>query len=468
MRIRVFNVVIIILLSFLFPVICTGQKVLKAGASKFNVTPPEKLLRDRVVHDSLYAKSIVLDNGIKKIVFTVVDIQSIPQYICEEAKHEISKVTGIPIESIVISATHTHSGEKASNPPIKPQNGKYTAYQKILIHGIVESVIRANLNLIDVKIGWGSIDKPQFVFNRRWYMKSLVINPFGLKDSVKMNPGYNVQQELLKPSGPTDPEVFFIALKSLTDEPIAILANYSLHYVGEVEKNNISADYFGKFSDDLSILLQPKNKDVPFVGIMSNGTSGDINKYNYSGKRENLAPYENISIIARDIAESIVEKYNKIEFYTWVPLNTTYSYLTLKIRTPSADILRNVDRINQSKSVDTVYTPQEKSYAYRVDSFIASYPKEVSILLQTIQIGDVGISAIPFEVFAETGLELKKKSPFKHSFTMGLANGNWGYLPTPEQHKKGGYETWIPLSKVQEDASTLIVAQLLKQLRSLK
>ena len=33
-------------------------------------------------------------------------------------------------------------------------------------------------------------------------------------------------------------------------------------------------------------------------------------------------------------------------------------------------------------------------------------------------------------------------SPFKNTFTIELANGHYGYLPTPEQHLLGGYETW--------------------------
>lgn len=465
---KVLNVFIVAVLSLSVPTICIGQDVFKAGASKFNITPPEKLLGDRIVHDSLYAKSIVLDNGIERIAFIIVDNQGIPQYVCDEARRIISITSDIPVKNIVIAATHTHSGEIAGNAPVNlNKDGKYTEYQIILINGIVESVKNANKNLIDAKIGWGSIDKPQYVFNRRWYMKSPVINPFGLKDSVKTNPGYNVHDELLKPAGPTDPEVFFIAIKSLTDEPIAILANYSLHYVGGVEKNNISADYFGKLGDELSILLQSKNNDIPFIGIMSNGTSGDINNENYSGERENVIPYGKINLIARDIAESIIERYKQIKFYNWIPINITYSSLKLKTRIPSSDILQNVNKINQNKSTKNLYNSQEKVYAGRVSRFTTLYPKEISIPLQAIQIGDVGISAVPFEIFAETGLELKKKNPFKSSFTIGLANGHWGYLPTPEQHKKGGYETWITVNRVQENASTIIVNQLLKQFRSL-
>ena len=68
------------------------------------------------------------------------------------------------------------------------------------------------------------------------------------------------------------------------------------------------------------------------------------------------------------------------------------------------------------------------------------------------------IAAVPCEVFAEIGLELKKRSPFQQAFTIELANGYNGYLPTPAQHKLGGYETWRSrASYLEVDASVKIV-----------
>jgi neutral ceramidase len=92
----------------------------------------------------------------------------------------------------------------------------------------------------------------------------------------------------------------------------------------------------------------------------------------------------------------------------------------------------------------------------------------VSVVLQALRIGDVGIAAIPFEVFAETGLELKQKSPLKPTFTVELANGWYGYLPTPEQHELGGYETWLGTNRVEVEASRKIVATLLELFAQLK
>jgi len=79
-----------------------------------------------------------------------------------------------------------------------------------------------------------------------------------------------------------------------------------------------------------------------------------------------------------------------------------------------------------------------------------AFPDRVPVVIQTFKIGDLGIAAIPCEVFAEIGLEIKKRSPFKQSFTIELANGYNGHLPTPAQHKLGGYETWRARSSYLE------------------
>lgn len=81
--------------------------------------------------------------------------------------------------------------------------------------------------------------------------------------------------------------------------------------------------------------------------------------------------------------------------------------------------------------------------------------------LQAFRIGALGIAAAPFEVFAETGLEIKAKCPFKTTFTIELANALYGYLPTLKQHKLGGYETWMGSNKVEKDSTVKIVTKLL-------
>ncbi|MGZ4961417.1 MAG: hypothetical protein ACXWC8_02575 [Limisphaerales bacterium] len=66
-------------------------------------------------------------------------------------------------------------------------------------------------------------------------------------------------------------------------------------------------------------------------------------------------------------------------------------------------------------------------------------------------------------------MKIKAKSPLKQTFTIELANAYHGYLPTPAQHKLGGYETWRARSSYLEvDAAPKIVTavmDLLEQAR---
>ena len=98
-------------------------------------------------------------------------------------------------------------------------------------------------------------------------------------------------------------------------------------------------------------------------------------------------------------------------------------------------------------------------------------PEQKEVPLQVVRLGNLAIAAIPFEVFVEIGLQIKKETPFGDAFTIELANDSNGYLPTPQQHKLGGYETWMGTCRVQLDASEKItdaILELMQELNSAK
>jgi neutral ceramidase len=100
---------------------------------------------------------------------------------------------------------------------------------------------------------------------------------------------------------------------------------------------------------------------------------------------------------------------------------------------------------------------------------LKDFPDKVPLIIQTLKIGDLGIAAIPCEVFAEIGLEIKKRSPLQPTFTIELANGYNGYLPTLAQHKLGGYETWRARSSYLEvNASDKIFDTVMELFATLK
>ena len=96
------------------------------------------------------------------------------------------------------------------------------------------------------------------------------------------------------------------------------------------------------------------------------------------------------------------------------------------------------------------------------------HPRTEPVLIQAFRIGEQAMVSMPIEVLVEIGLEIKKKSPFKRTFLISMANGGYGYLPPPNQHKLGGYETWLGTSRFQPQSSELLIDHLLQMLKELK
>ena len=62
--------------------------------------------------------------------------------------------------------------------------------------------------------------------------------------------------------------------------------------------------------------------------------------------------------------------------------------------------------------------------------------------LQALRVGELGIAIWPCEVFALSGLKIKAHSPLQPTMNIELANAEEGYIPPPELHPLGGYNTW--------------------------
>lgn len=451
------------------------KQILRAGAATSNITPflDEPIVGGwqspaaRQIHDELHARCLVLDNGSQRIGIVVADSLGIPREVFDEAKRLVHEHTGIAPERLLMSATHTHSATSARPNNVLVPDSVFNDYQRFLARRIADGLRRAVHNLEPARIAWGTAQEPRHVFNRRWRMKpgSRVLNPFGGQDQVKMNPGHQ-HPDLLEPAGPVDPEIGFFVVQATDGRPIALVANYSLHYVGGTRGPEISADYFAMFADRIQQLIGADRLDPPFVAMMSNGTSGNINSINYGAPPEKFAPYAKMRLVAEHVAQAVFAQYPKLVYHDWVPIGIRQRELELAVRKPTAEQLARAREVLAHPEWPDKF-PHQRTYARRVVQLHES-PATVRILLQAVRIGDLGISAIPFETFVETGLELKAKNPFKPSFTISLANGTYGYLPTPEQHAMGGYETWLGTSRVEPQASTKITAALLEMLAELK
>lgn len=444
------------------------KPVFKAGAYAMDITPEFPIsmnggMTDRtakLAHDRLHARCLVLDDGRTQLAITVCDSCAIGREIFDEAKRRASEATGIPTTNMLCSSTHTHTAPTATAAfQSEPDKG----YQEFLTQKIAEGITQAFKQREPARIGWAIGSDPTQVFNRRWYMRpgGIVADPFGrLNDTVRMNPPAG-DASLLKPAGPTDPEIPVVAVQSTQGRPIAVLANYSLHYVGGVPPEGVSADYYGAFAEEIKRLVGGTGTEPAFVGIMSNGTSGDVNNVNFFRGREAKAPFEQIRLVANSVATNAYDAYQRIVYHDWVPLAAAQRELQLGVRLPTdADIAQAKEILAQAG--DTLKTVNQ--FYARETVLLAKYPKTVSSIVQTFRIGELGIAAIPCEVFVEIGLRLKKESPLRPTFTIELANGYNGYLPTPEHHKLGGYETWRARSSYLEENASVAIEEAVLEL----
>jgi hypothetical protein len=447
-----------------------GAKVFKAGAATSNISP--QLGAGIVggwsappanhIHDELQVRCLALDDGTTRLVFAIVDSVGVSREVFDEAKRLIHAATGLAPEHMMMSATHTHSAVSSGGTSAPGTGNPLGDYKTFLTRRIADGVRRAINNLEPARIAWGSGQVPQHQFNRRWLLKDgkSTINPFGGQDFAVMNPGGRT--DLLKPAGPTNPEVYFISVQSTGGRPIALLANYWLHYVGGVGPNDISADYFGVFCDRIQQLLGADRQETPFVGILANGPCGDVNNNNYTpgaAAGPKYGRYEKMRVVANDVAQEVMRVHRTLQHQDWVELKAAQAELELQMRRPTPEMVQRAQEIMARPETVSPIHKREADYARRTVA-AKSWPEKTSIVLQTFRLGGLGIAAIPFETFTETGLTIKAKSPFKDTFTIELANGSNGYLPTPEQHALGGYETWLGTNRVEQEASRKIEAKV--------
>jgi neutral ceramidase len=448
----------------------------RAGAATSNITPDIGSsivggfapFPSKHVHDELHARCLVLDDGRVTLALVVCDLLGVDHRISQEARKLIQQHADITPDRVFISGTHTHSAASAMGQDRFKFDQPLDDYQHFIARRIADGVQRAKNNLRPAELGFGNAEAPEHVFNRRWLMRPGTVpeNPFGGEDLVKMNPPAG-SPNLVKPAGPTDPTISFIAVRDKEGKPLAVFTAYSLHYVGGVGPAHISADYFGMYCEELKRLLNADHQDPPFVALMANGTSGDINNINFREPRPSRKPYEQMRFVAHDVAQKVHAAMKDVQYRDQVTLDSRYREAEIGWRKPTAE-----QKEWATKTIAKGKPPEGKtdlSYIYAERAMrMAEYPDVMSLPLQVLRIGDVCIGTMPNEIFCEIGLEFKSRSPIQPAFMVSLNHGYFGYLPTPQQHQLGGYETWLGTNRLEPNASVKMLDNLIEMAKEMK
>jgi len=233
---------------------------LKAGVAQQIITPAmnmwmavyasrKKPAEGKV--QELYAKALALEDVAgKRFVFVTLDLIGILPSLRMRMEEKVQKAYGLPPESILLNASHTHSG-----PEYRMEKGRekeareYTAF---LEERMMKVIGDALTDLKPAAVSW-SRSRCGFAMNRR------LPSPTGYQNSPN-------------PDGPVDHEVPVLQVVSPEGQARAVLFGYACHNtcLGEFQ-------YCGDYAGYAQEYLQENRPG--FVALFMNGCSGDQNPY---------------------------------------------------------------------------------------------------------------------------------------------------------------------------------------------
>ncbi|HEY7186041.1 MAG TPA: neutral/alkaline non-lysosomal ceramidase N-terminal domain-containing protein [Vicinamibacterales bacterium] len=398
----------------------SGPSTFRAGAAKVDITPAAgELPKNNLgILDRLYARTIVLDNGVTTAALITVDAGAIPDALWQSVSGQIERELGISPARLLLTATHTHSGGG-------PRAANYG--QKI-----VESVRLAKQRLVPARMGYGT--GVSFInVNRQ------IVDP----KTGRWWEGANYD-------GPSDKTVAVLKVEGLDGSPIAVYYNYAVHAVLAGQLDQISADIPGASSRYVE-----DSFDDRIVAVWSSGAAGDQNPIYYQ------QTYDLRDIRIKDYAKRGVdisnamppggEGLNRNDPTVARLMNQQRQMVSSMgqfLGEEVMHVMRGIDRTEASVplygSFTTIRCPGRERTNDGRAGFEGAYKEAgpVEIRLGLLRIGDIMIGAVNAEVFNPIAQRLKRESPYKATMMATLTNGaaRSGYIPDDESYGKYTFE----------------------------
>ena len=230
---------------------------LLAGAAKVDITPSD--LTDMNpwggsydnVHDPIYARILVLENGTTSAAFVAIDTPDLGD--TTEQRKRIQTEFGIPYDHIIISGSHDHSaprlGEVTPGGLAHGAGPRTAAFTKETYDKILAGMKQAKASERPARFGWGT----------------------GFCDINVNRDGYSSQGWMgVNQSGPSEKTVWVLKFETLTGEPIGILFNYAVHPSISLGTGSVSGDLAG--AAERYIEARYDNK---VVALFTEGPAGD-------------------------------------------------------------------------------------------------------------------------------------------------------------------------------------------------
>lgn len=428
------------------------MNLLQAGFARVKITPMmgikmigyyfERYAED--VLDDIEINVLALACGDEKAVILSVDNEGLTRDVTTDFRVFISEQAGLPMESIYIHATHSHTApilKKDSEAEIEKE------YYHFVRRKITDVTKLALEDLKPTKMGWGIGKAPNISFVRRYRMKD---------GSVQTNPGID-NPDIVEALGKVDDNVYVLRFER-EDADSLVLVNFANH-PDSVGGNKISADWLGFTRRTVEKVIDGTKC------IVVNGAQGDINHVNvhptggymndiridFDGPRG----YKHSEYLGRVVTAAVLQAYDKVKYIDIDFLKCKQRTIHVASNMPSPEQLPEAHRINDLHNagldnelgvlgmmLTTIVA--EARRMVRLEHGPESYEMDLS----AIAIGDVVLVGIPGEPFAGIGREICATEEWELVLVTCLTNGKHGYFPTEEAYNEGGYESRSSLFKV--------------------
>ena len=413
---------------------------LAAGIAVADITPPigyrmSGYFRERVstgTLNPLHAKAIVLHQGQERAALVFCDIIGLSLDVSSRVRAQATKKTGIPVENILIATTHTHTGPlyfgalrkhlhdlavtKYGNDPCEKVD-----YPSALVAKLVNVITEADAAAKPVRLDAGVAEQRDLSFNRRFHMKD---------GSVRFNPGV-LNPDIVRPAGPTDPEVGIVFFREVDSGSVAAaMVNFALH-LDTVGGTKYASDY--PFYLEQSLRQTYGNELVLLFGT---GTCGDINHIDVTKKQRLKTDY-----IGRTLAETVKTKAGYLRAVTEPALAVRSEIVqTLLQRYGPEKVAWARENIKKVGTRELSFLKQVE--AYKILAVEMRRGETMPLEVQVFRLArGVAVVGLPGEVFVDLGLAIKHASPFPTTLVIELCQDAPGYIPTKKAFAEGSYET---------------------------
>lgn len=355
-----------------------------------------------------------------KVAIVAIDILMIRRDYLDAAAKEIEQKTGIPFDHILINCTHTHHA---------PSTVKIHGYDVIpgfaeqVKNAIVEAVVKANDKLKD---------SPDTTMLFKMGREETV----GQNSRMELSDGtisWGMHKDEIRPTGPFDPDFPVMAFKRADRSLAAVIFGHSTHTIGTRVPGHRSPAFYG-------LAAQTFEQETGAMTTFVEGASGSthlwhldglgfpqawveaerriLNALRYTVDQAQPMPVNRIDAVKKEVAVR-VRKYDEAKEEQAV------IYYCKKLMGPEA-----------GEKTAAVFRQMRFELAQ-------SQGEERKTWISVIRIGDVAIVGVPAEFFTQLGVDIKKRSPFRHTIIAELANDYIGYVGNADAYRLGGYQLWM-------------------------